>query len=80
MALQIGTKSQIIHAMQMVNNKNDINEVADYLAYVNQKEGFCGQTKRSSKISQNITDIFEILAMFINYPLIIWPFVYTGYN
>ena len=29
---EIGTKSQIMYAMDMVNNRNDINEIADYLA------------------------------------------------
>ena len=31
MTLQLGTKSQIIHAMDMVSNRNDVNEIADYL-------------------------------------------------
>ena len=27
----MGTKSEIMYAMDMVNNRNDINEIADYL-------------------------------------------------
>ena len=31
MTFQMGTKSQIMYAMDMVNNRNDINQIADYL-------------------------------------------------
>ena len=30
-ALELGTKSQIINAMNNVENKNDINQIAEYL-------------------------------------------------
>ena len=31
LAFEMGTKSEIMYAMDMVNNRNDINEIIDYL-------------------------------------------------
>ena len=34
---ELGTRSQIIKAIQSVNNRNDINEVVEYLTEQNEK-------------------------------------------